>query len=167
MKKYNYSNEIANVVKQFLTDDDWHYSFDEERGIFDFGLRVRSKIQNSNADPYWDEAATSLLSAEIAYTLMTKDNATFADVLELHDSLVLDEGSGTIRTSLDGKFEYIASKEPTCFAVSCWKSFKNLPIKTAGCVFGTLNTTIDTIFSPELSVDDICVFCRCVATIPL
>ena len=45
MKKYNYSNEIANVVKKFLTDDDWHYSFDEERGIFDFGLRVRSKIQ--------------------------------------------------------------------------------------------------------------------------
>ena len=45
MKKYNYSNEIANVVKQFLTDVDWHYSFDEERGIFDFGLRVRSKIQ--------------------------------------------------------------------------------------------------------------------------
>lgn len=45
MKKYNYSNEIANVVKQFLTDDDWHYSFDEECGIFDFGLRVRSKIQ--------------------------------------------------------------------------------------------------------------------------
>ena len=45
MKKYNYSNEIANVVKQFLTDDDWHYSFDEERGIFDFDLRVKSKIQ--------------------------------------------------------------------------------------------------------------------------
>lgn len=44
MKKFNYSNEIANVVKQFLTEDDWHYSFDEERGIFDFGLRVRSKI---------------------------------------------------------------------------------------------------------------------------
>lgn len=45
MKKNNYSNEIASVVKQFLTDDDWHYSFDEEHGIFDFGLRVRSKIQ--------------------------------------------------------------------------------------------------------------------------
>lgn len=113
-------------------------------------VKADPQKDNSNADPYWDEAATSLLSAEIAYTLMTKDNATFADVLELHDSLVLDEGSGTIRTSLDGKFEYIALKDPTCFAVSCWKSFKNLPIKTAGCVFGTLNTTIDTIFSPEL-----------------
>lgn len=113
-------------------------------------VKADPQKDNSSADPYWDEAATSLLSAEIAYTLMTKDNPTFADVLELHDSLVLDEGSGTIRTSLDGKFAYIASKDPTCFAVSCWKSFKNLPIKTAGCVFGTLNTTIDTIFSPEL-----------------
>ena len=45
MKKYNYSNEIANVVKQFLNDDGWHYSFDEDRGIFDFSLSVRSKIQ--------------------------------------------------------------------------------------------------------------------------
>ena len=27
MKKFNYSNEIANVVKQFLDEDDWHYSF--------------------------------------------------------------------------------------------------------------------------------------------
>lgn len=45
MKKCNYSNEIANVVKQFLTDDGWLYSFDEECGIFEFGLRVRSKIQ--------------------------------------------------------------------------------------------------------------------------
>lgn len=105
---------------------------------------------NSVADPYWDEAATSLLNAETAYTLMTKDNATFADVLELHDSLVLDEGGGTIRTSLDSKFDYIASKDPTCFAVSCWKSFKNLPIKTAGCVYGTLNTTLDAIFTPEI-----------------
>lgn len=113
-------------------------------------VKADPQKDKSSADPYWDEAATSLLSAEIAYTLMTKDNATFADVLELHDSLVLDEGGGTLRTSLDSKFDYLASKDPTCFSVSCWKSFKNLPIKTAGCVFGTLNTTIDTIFSPEL-----------------
>lgn len=45
MKKFTYSNEIAAVVKQFLDGDDWHYSFDKNRGIFDFGLRIRSKIQ--------------------------------------------------------------------------------------------------------------------------
>ncbi len=105
---------------------------------------------NSSADPYWDNAAISLLSAEIAYTLMTKDKSSFSDVLKLHDSLVLDESGSTVQTSLDSKFERIAAKDPGCFAVSCWKSFKNLPMKTAGCVFGTLNTTIDTIFSPEL-----------------
>lgn len=113
-------------------------------------VKADPQKDNKTADPYWDEAAISLLSAEIAYTLMTKDNATFADVLALHDSLVLDDGGGVIKTSLDDKFDYIASTNPTCFAVSCWKSFKNLPIRTAGCVFGTLNSTIDTIFSPEL-----------------
>lgn len=113
-------------------------------------VKINPQKDKSVADPYWDEAATSLLSAEIAYILMTKDDATFADVLDLHDRLVLDESAGVFETSLDAKFEYIASKDPTCFAVSCWKSFKNLPMKTAGCVFGTLNSTIDTIFSPEL-----------------
>lgn len=113
-------------------------------------VKADPQKDRSSADPYWDEAAISLLSAEIAYILMTNDKATFADVLELHDSLTIDEGGSTIRTSLDDQFDYMASEYPTCFAVSCWKSFKSLPIKTAGCVFGTLNTTIDTIFSPEL-----------------
>ena len=45
MKKYNYSDALANVVKQFLTEDEWYYSFDEARGIFDFGLKIESKIQ--------------------------------------------------------------------------------------------------------------------------
>ncbi len=113
-------------------------------------VKANPRKDKSTADPYWDEAATSLLSAEIAYILMTKDNATFADVLELHDSIDFRESSGQIATSLDRKFDYLAEKDPGCFAVSCWKSFRQLPIKTASCVFGTLNTTIDTIFSPEL-----------------
>lgn len=113
-------------------------------------VKANPRKEKSIADPYWDEAATSLLSAEIAYTLMTKDNASFADVLELHDSIDFKENCGQISTSLDRKFDYLADKDPSCFAVSCWKSFHQLPIKTASCIFGTLNTTIDTIFSPEL-----------------
>lgn len=113
-------------------------------------VKANPRKDKSTADPYWDEAATSLLSAEIAYTLMTKDDPTFADVLELHDGINFRESGGQITTSLDRKFDYLESKDPSCFAVSCWKSFRQLPIKTASCVFGTLNTTIDTIFSPEL-----------------
>ena len=31
MSRDGYSDEIVNVVKQFLEEDDWHYSFDEEK----------------------------------------------------------------------------------------------------------------------------------------
>ncbi|MGN8963503.1 type IV secretory system conjugative DNA transfer family protein [Bariatricus sp. HCP28S3_D3] len=104
----------------------------------------------SNADPYWDDGATSLFSAEISYVLMTKDNPTFADVLDFHNKLTFEERSGVISTNYDRKFDYLAEKDPSCFAVSCWKSFKQLPVKTASCIFSALNTTIDSIFTSEL-----------------
>ena len=80
---------------------------------------------------------------------MKKKDATFADVLEFHDRLTIDDGYsfGAISSSLDGVFEDLDEK---CFAVSCWKSFKSLPPKTAGCVYGTLNASIDTVFTPEI-----------------
>lgn len=48
MRKYEYSKDLVNCVKQFLVDDDWHFSFDENTGVFDFRLRVKSKIQKIN-----------------------------------------------------------------------------------------------------------------------
>ena len=108
------------------------------------------KKENSTLDPYWDNAAISLLSAEIAYVLMSVKKPTFADVLKMHDNLNLRESGSGISTNYDNQFERMASKDPGCFAVTCWNSFKSLPIKTASCVFGTLNTTIDNIFSPEM-----------------
>ena len=104
----------------------------------------------SNTDPYWDDGATSLLSAEMCYVLQTKDNANFADVLDFHNGLIFEERNGVITTNYDRKFEYLAEKDASSFAISCWKSFKQLPVKTASCIFSTLNTTIDSIFSPEL-----------------
>ncbi len=104
----------------------------------------------SNADPYWDDGATSLLAAEISYILMTIDYPTFDDVLDFHNKLTFEEMSGVISTNYDRKFAYLAEEDPSCFAVSCWKSFRQLPVKTASCVFSALNTTIDSIFTPEL-----------------
>lgn len=113
-------------------------------------VKSNPRKENSNADPYWDEASVSLLSAVIALVLYTKQKHSFTDVLNLIDNLNLKDSPGGITTSLDNDFERIAKKDPNCFAVTCWNSFKSLPIKTAGCVYGALNTTIDTIFSPEL-----------------
>ncbi len=113
-------------------------------------VMANPRKEHSTADPYWDEAATSLMSALIAYVLMTKEEHSFSDVLDLLGELTIKECNGQIETSLDTKFKWVARKDPNCFAVTCWNSFRVLPIKTASCVFGTLNTTVDTIFSPEL-----------------
>lgn len=110
----------------------------------------------SNADPYWDEAAISLLSAEIGYVLETEEHPTFGDVLDMHEHLTFEECAGQIRTSYDRQFELLELADPSCFAVRCWKSFQQLPIRTSSCVFGALNTTIDSVFGKEIRT----MFCK-------
>ena len=42
----NYNPEIANAVRDFLDNDDWHYSFDNENGLFRFGVTLPGKMRN-------------------------------------------------------------------------------------------------------------------------
>lgn len=112
-------------------------------------IMANPRKERSTADPYWDEAATSLLSALITFTLTKIEHATFADVLRVYDEIDFCDENGLIITSLDQEFDVLKEKDPHCFAVTCWNTFKKLPVKTAGCVFSTLRTTLD-IFSPEL-----------------
>ena len=44
MADRNYSEKIANAIKNFLINDDWHFSFDEEKGRFTFGISLKSKL---------------------------------------------------------------------------------------------------------------------------
>lgn len=48
MRRYEYSDEIVEVVKKFLEEDEWIYSFNENTGVFHFDLKIRSKIQKIN-----------------------------------------------------------------------------------------------------------------------
>ncbi len=41
-----YSEEIVDVIKGFLVEDDWHFDFDEERGVFKFGVSIESKLKH-------------------------------------------------------------------------------------------------------------------------
>lgn len=43
--KYEYSKELAAVVKEFLEDNKWHYSFREDTGLFEFSVTTRSRIR--------------------------------------------------------------------------------------------------------------------------
>ena len=38
-----YSEEIVDVIRGFLVDDDWKFDFDEEKGIFRFGVGIENR----------------------------------------------------------------------------------------------------------------------------
>lgn len=48
MKEKTYSKAIANAIKSYLKEYDWHFSFDEETGMFRFELSLTSKIKKIN-----------------------------------------------------------------------------------------------------------------------
>lgn len=43
--KNNYSMQIADKINGFLSSDDWDYTFDENKGIFRFGLHLNSNLK--------------------------------------------------------------------------------------------------------------------------
>lgn len=44
MANENYSKRITDAINKFLTEDDWVYSFDKEKGRFMFDLGLKGKI---------------------------------------------------------------------------------------------------------------------------
>lgn len=48
MKNRTYSKTIANTINRFLTEDDWHFSFDDQHGLFKFGLNLKGRIKKIN-----------------------------------------------------------------------------------------------------------------------
>lgn len=41
-----YSQEIAEVIHQYLTEDDWNFQFNEESGIFQFNLSLSGPVKS-------------------------------------------------------------------------------------------------------------------------
>lgn len=41
-----YSEEIAGIIRDFLMGDDWKFDFDDEHGIFRFGVGIESKLKH-------------------------------------------------------------------------------------------------------------------------
>ena len=91
---------------------------------------ANERKEHSTADPFWDDSSEQLLAAEIAATLMTKDKPTFADVLDLHFSLKIEESGCGITTSLDPMFRKIEKAAPDCYAITCWRTFKEAAPET-------------------------------------
>ena len=43
-----YSEDIVGELRGFLLDDDWKFDFDDERGIFRFGVNIDGKMKHVN-----------------------------------------------------------------------------------------------------------------------
>lgn len=105
-------------------------------------IMANERKEHSNADPFWDDSSEQLLCAEIGATLMTKDKPTFSDVLDLHFSLKIEESGCGITTSLDPLFRRIEKAAPDCYAITCWKTFKEAAPKTAKSIYVSMNATL-------------------------
>lgn len=43
----DYNAGIAKAIRDFLDKDDWHYNFDEEKGRFDLGITLKSRLKST------------------------------------------------------------------------------------------------------------------------
>lgn len=110
------------------------------------------KKEHSNADPYWDEAAISLMCALINLELLQSKpgEGSFANVAGLFKSLRIQYFAQNIHTNMDATFRMLEMEHPGNPANSHWESFCHLPGRTAACVVSALSTTIGYLFNPDL-----------------
>ncbi len=115
------------------------------------GINYKNR-ENSSADPYWEQSAVSMLTAEIALCLTKDTNACFSDVLDMHYGISFNESDDGVKTNIDDQFYAYRNTKSGQFAYNCWKTFRKVPLRTASCIFGTLNTALDTVFTDELKI---------------
>ena len=122
----------------------------------------------TSTDPYWDNASVALLTAEIGMVCGMKKRPCFKDLMELHGQLKFGSrpprrpvsedafffgdrpSQVTLYTTMDEYFAELEKKEPGSYTGSCWRSFREMPEKTARCIFGTLNPILNRIFPPAV-----------------
>ena len=105
-------------------------------------IMSNERKEHSNADPFWDDSSEQLLGSECGAIFMIKNKPTFADVLDLHFSMKMEESGCGITTSLDPIFQEIEEDAPDCYAITCWKTFKEAPPKTAKSIYVSMNPTL-------------------------
>lgn len=116
-----------------------------------------------SADPYWNEAACSLLTAFIALVYQGRDRnpsyatwkegeaPTFNDVLKLYAKMKPKSVSdGVAKTNMDIYFDEAEFRERGNLASSCYKTIKDLSYRTYSCIVSCANVTIDKVFNAEV-----------------
>lgn len=114
-------------------------------------LDIKKGNINSKADPYWDQSAVNLICS-IIYIVLALDgsNGTLSTVIQYIKDLKINDIGSTISTNLDNIFDSIEKSRPDHPALSYWRSFSQLPPKTARCVYSSLIVSFNSVFTNEI-----------------
>lgn len=110
---------------------------------------IMSVIQRT-VDDYWQRKAIPLVGALIAATMITKKDATFADVLDMFGRIQIEEQRCGVSTGLESIFEEVQKRSPDSYAVREFRSFCSLPPKTASCVRDTAAACLAAMYPESL-----------------
>lgn len=168
MKERGYLVDILDLSRPELSTagfDPMFYIFNQS-DIADLASMIINISQRAGTtrDPYWDDTAVSLLTAEIsalieqwAYQYDGKEAPdaplpTMSDVLSFHRKLKPDgtDSSGFTVMSFDRIFSELEKKNPKSYAASCWSSVRGLASKTMSCVLSTANVGLSQTFTPQM-----------------
>ena len=95
-------------------------------------------------DPMWDNGALLCLSAFIAYLWMEapKEEQNVGTMMEMFAACEVRDDDPDFKNAVDMLFDELEEKNPNCFALRQWKSFKVAAGKTAKSILITLGANM-------------------------
>ena len=86
----------------------------------------------------------------ILLSLTIDENPSLSTVIKYIKRLKISDSLSDISTNLDSTFSAIEEQCPDHPAVAAWRSFSQLPSKTARRIYGTLIPALDAVFTPGI-----------------
>jgi len=144
--------DLANPHKTKIGFDPLQFIHNEEDARWFADSIVNIHKDNEHCDPYWNESATALLTAEIVMLKKIRDDIplTLKDLISFHNSIKLMEIKGTTVTNVDSLFKGIEEEDPDSLATTGWKQISSNPFKTASNIYTMVSNRLDNIFTTGL-----------------
>lgn len=123
-----------------------------EHDIVDLARRiVCAKGTDWRGDPYWDETAIDLLSAEIAL-IWQNDwfDKSMRSVMEFHSSMQFRPSRNHFAIEENQWFQ---DMDPDTMAAQRWSTFSKNSEKTARCIYSVVSSALNNFFNPDLFED--------------
>ena len=119
---------------------------DDNKGLAFSIIMSNSRKQNSKADPWWDQAAISLLNTLIGLARKVKgEAASMNDVLGYAELSAPREYGDPELDRLVNSLEFT---EEDAYIHSSWKTYTGNPDRTIACIYTTMMSALDEVF-PE------------------